>query len=185
MRKLSILLLTLTLFMSGCSAGKPKYVSDIYPSELLTADNISPYLDYTPEMNEEQRSRRMSVVRYQSNPIGKGDPVIVKVYQKNGLQTAEQVKEFYDECKTMRSDAFSVDIDAEDSFIAYPSLHYYIDGYHVEITAGSGSDDLQKTLLTNLAKVSIENFTKLTGVSASDLLTADADKTDNADSKTE
>lgn len=165
MKKIYIILIALMLFLCGCAKKEPEYVSDIYPSELLTIDNISPYLDYIPEMTEE-RNRRVSVAHYQSNPVGQGDPVIVKVYQKNGLQSAKQVKEYYDECKNMRSDAFSIELDADDAYIAYPSLHYYIDGYHVEIIAGSGSDDMQKILLTNLASLSIKNFTALTGISS-------------------
>ena len=165
MKKISIVIFTLLLFLSGCGKNKTTYVSDVYPSELLTIENVAPYLEYKPEMTEE-RSRRMSVARYQSNPIGQGDPVIIKVYQKNGLQSAEQVKAYYDECKTMRTDSFDIELNADDAFIPYPTLHYYIDGYHIEITAGSGSDDLQKVLLTNLAAISIENFTALTGISA-------------------
>lgn len=178
MKKKCIVIFTLLLLLSGCGKQEKKYVSDVYPSELLTIENVSPYLEYTPEMTEE-RSRRMSAARYQSNPVGQGDPVIVKVYQKNGLQSAEQVKAFYDECKAMRPDAFDVELDAEDAFIAYPSLHYYIDGYHIEITAGSGSDDLQKVLLTNLAAVSIENFTALTGISAQTVAESEAPSPDS------
>ena len=165
MKKILIAVLSLILLISSCGKKKPQYTSDVYPSELLTQENIAPYLDYAPEMTEE-RSRRVSVAEYKSNPVGQGYPVVVKVYQKNGLQSAEKVKEYYDECKKMRSDAFDAELNADDSFIAYPAIHYYIDGYHVEITAGGGSDDLQKALLINLATVSIDNFTALTGISA-------------------
>ncbi len=165
MKKILVAIISLSLLISSCGKKKPQYTSDVYPSELLTQENVAPYLDYTPEMTEE-RSRRVSVAEYKSNPVGQGYPVIIKVYQKNGLQSAESVKKDYDECKKMRSDAFDAGLNADDSFIAYPAIHYYIDGYHVEITAGGGSDDLQKALLINLAAVSIDNFTALTGISA-------------------
>lgn len=165
MKKMLVAIISLSLLISSCGKKKPQYTMDVYPSELLTQENVAPYLDYTPEMTEE-RSRRVSVAEYKSNPVGQGYPVIIKVYQKNGLQSAESVKKYYDECKKMRSDAFDAGLNADDSFIAYPAIHYYIDGYHVEITAGGGSDDLQKALLINLATVSIDNFTTLTGISA-------------------
>lgn len=168
MKKLLIVILSLTLLMSSCGKKEPQLTSEVYPSELLTQENIAPYLDYSPELTEE-RSRRVSIAEYRSNPVGQGYPVIIKVYQKNGLQSAQSVRAFYDECKTMRPDSFNAELNAEDSFIAYPSIHYYIDGYHVEITAGSGSDDLQKALLINLAAVSIDNFTALTGIDSTQL----------------
>lgn len=163
MKKALILLISLILLLTSCSVGKPKYISEVAPSQLLTVEDITPYLDYTPELSEEL-SRRGSVARYLSNPKGQGDPVIVKVYQKNGLLSQEKVEAYFDECKKMRSDAFDVAIEADKAFIAYPTLHYYINGYHIEITAGSGNDDLQKVLLTNLAKISIANFNELTGI---------------------
>lgn len=178
MKKILPIILSSVLLLTSCGNKKPQYSSDVYPSELLTQENVAPYLDYTPEMTEE-RSRRVSVAEYKSNPPGQGYPIIIKVYQKNGLQSAEKVREFYDECKKMRSDSFDAGINADDSFIAYPSIHYYIDGYHVEITAGGGSDELQKALLTNLASASIDNFTAITGISANQAEQDAQNPTDN------
>lgn len=163
MKKVFSTLILLTFLITACS-DKSDEVVQILPSQLLSIEEVSPYLEYTPEMSEES-SRRVSVAKFTSNPLGKADPVIITLYQENGLMSAKQIREYYDECKKMRSDSFGAAVDADDAFIAYPSLHYYIDGYHVVITAGSGSNDLQKVLLTNLANISLENLIKLTGVS--------------------
>ncbi len=165
MKKYISLILSLIILLSSCSDGKKELKSTIYPSELLTSEQIAPYIGYTPVMSEE-RSRRVSTALFVSDPIGQGDIVEVKLFQKNQLQSAQKVKENFDKIRNMRSDAFIIDSLGVESFIAYPSIHYYIDGYHIQITAGSGSDNLQKALLMNLAKLSLEKFTELTGISA-------------------
>lgn len=163
MKKLLVFLISLILLLYGCSSKNQSDKKQLLPSELLTISDVSPYLDYEPVLTQET-SRRVSTAIYQSEPKGKGYPVIVKIYQENGLVSKDKVKSYFDECKNMRSDSFDVSLDANAAFIAYPTLHYYVDGYHIEITAGSGNNDLQKVLLTNLAKKSIENFYEITGI---------------------
>ena len=156
-----IALLSLILLCS-CSE-EQEFKTTIYPSDILTPTELEPYVGYSPVMTEET-SRRVSTATYTSDPIGTGDTVIVKVYQKNQLQTEEQVRAYFDECQNSRSDAFSIDSLDVDAYIAYPFIHYYTNGYHVQIGAGTGSDNLQKALLMNLAKLSYENLTRLTGM---------------------
>ena len=86
--------------------------------------------------------------------------MIVKVYQTNQLLSNEDIVNSFNESRDFRSDAFSIDGLGVEAYVAYPSLHYYIDGYYVEITAGSGSDNDQKILLMNIAKITLENLNK-------------------------
>ncbi len=160
MKKL-FFLLCFSIFLSGCTSNEK--ITQITASVLLPQETVAPYLDYTPDVKE-KNTRQYSITEYLSNPRGKYDPVIVKVYQVNGLLSEEDVLNHFNECKDLRSDAFTVDGMNVDCFVAYPSIHYYTGGYHVQITAGSGSDNDQKILLMNLAKISLENLDKYKGV---------------------
>lgn len=153
MKKIIILLCSIVI-LCGCSSDK---VTDITASLLLSSEQLAPYLEYTPEFSE-KTTRRYSIAEYRPNPPGSNDPVIIKVYQENELITREKILEDFNECMELRTDAFTIDSLGVDCFVAYPSIHYYIDGYYVEITAGSGSDNNQKILLMNLAKISLENL---------------------------
>ena len=169
MKKFICILFSMITLISACSSGKQEYKTTIYPSEILTAEDLAPYIGYTPLMNEE-RSRRESTVTYVNENIGEGEPVEIKIFQKNQLQSEDKVREYFDECRQKRSDSFPIESLGVDSFIAYPSIHYYIEGYHVKITAGTGSDNLQKALLMNLARLSLQKFTELTGIETKVLL---------------
>lgn len=155
MKKIILFLCSL-LILVGCSSNK---VTEITAALLLPQEQLAPYLDYTTEFSE-KTTRRYSLAEYRPNPAGSGDPVIVKVYQANQLLSEEAVLESFNESKNLRSDAFTIDSLGVDCYVAYPAIHYYVDGYHIEITAGSGSDNDQKILLMNLAKISLENLNK-------------------------
>ncbi len=160
MKKL-IFLLCFSIFLSGCASDEK--ITNITASVLLPQEAVAPYLSYIPNVTE-KNTRRYSITEYLSNPIGKYDPVIVKVFQVNDLLSEDEVINYFNECKDLRSDAFTVDGMGVECFVAYPSIHYYTNGYHVQITAGSGSDNDQKILLMNLAKISLENLDKYKGV---------------------
>ncbi|MDY3928626.1 MAG: hypothetical protein SOZ34_04590 [Clostridia bacterium] len=177
MKKFIPLFICICIFLASC--GKKDKIEPrdtVYPSDLVTVEELAPFIGYTPVMSE-TRSRRVSDAVFVSDPIGKEDIVEIKVRQKNGLQSESEVKEYFDECKKMRSDAFDVQLDnTVEAFIAYPTLHYYINGYHVEITAGSGSDDLQKNLLQNIANITLEKLMLLTDMK----IPADSDNTEQS-----
>lgn len=149
-----ICLLCFLFVLCGCSSNKP---TEITAAVLLPQEQLAPYLEYSPEFSE-KTSRHYSIAEYRPNPPGSNDPVIIKVYQENQLYSKDRILEYYNECRELRTDAFKIDSLGVDCFVAYPSIHYYINGYHVEITAGSGSDNDQKILLMNLAKLSLENL---------------------------
>ena len=151
-----IFLLCFSILLFGCTSEK---ITEITASVLLPQEEVLPYLSYTPEITE-KNTRQCSVTEYLSNPRGKYDPVIIKVFQVNGLLSDDDVINYFNECKDLREDAFTIDGMGVDCFVAYPSIHYYTNGYHVQITAGSGSDNDQKVLLMNLAKISLENLDK-------------------------
>lgn len=180
MKKILCISLMLILLLCSCSSSDKKLKDTVYPSEILTTEDISPFFDYSFKM-EETRSRRVSVAQYLSEPLG-NNPVVVKVRQKNGLQNESEVKEIFDENKKMRTDSFETFIRDAEGYIAYPSIHYFIDGYYIEITAGSGSDDTQKALLTNLANISYDRLVELTGAKNSILSESDdtSDKNEDA-----
>lgn len=182
MKKILYISLMLVLLLCSCSSSDKKLKDTVYPSEILTSKDISPFFDYSFKM-EETRSRRVSVAQYLSEPLG-NEPVIVKVRQKNGLQNESEVKEIFDENKKMRTDSFETFIRDAEGFIAYPNIHYIIDGYYIEITAGSGSDDTQKALLTNLANISYDRLVELTGAKNSILSESDDTSDKNADALT-
>ena len=156
-----IFLLCFSIFLSGCNSNEK--INDVTASLLLPQEAVAPYLDYTPDITE-KNTRRYSITQYLSNPTGKYDPVIIKIFQSNELLSEEDILNDFNEIKELRSDSFTVDGMNVDCFVAYPSIHYYTDGYHVQITAGSGSDNNQKILLMNLAKISLENLNKYKGV---------------------
>lgn len=155
-----VFLLCSVLFLCGCSSDK---VNNITSALLLPAEQLAPYLEYTPTFNE-KTTRHYSIAEYRPDTPGSNDPVIIKVYQENQLYSKDKILEYYNECKELRSDAFSIDSLGVDCFVAYPSIHYYVDGFHIEITAGSGSDNNQKILLMNLAKLSLVNLDKYKSV---------------------
>ena len=156
-----ICILFFSIFLSSCASDEK--IDTITASVLLPQETVAPYLDYIPNVTE-KNTRRYSITEYLSNPNGKYDPVIVKVFQVNELLSEDDVINHFNECKDLRSDAFTVDSMGVECFVAYPSIHYFTKGYHVQITAGSGSDNDQKILLMNLAKISLENLDKYKGV---------------------
>ncbi len=177
MKKIILLILCFSVLLSSCGiTDKTETRDTVYPSELITIEELTAFIGYTPVMSE-TRSRRVSDALYVSDPIGKEDIVEIKLRQKNGLQSEEEVKEYFDECKKMRPDAFEVQLDNQnaEAFIAYPTLHYYINGYHIEVTAGSGNDDLQKNLLQNIANITLENLIIITDMDVNnDIITEDS-----------
>ena len=155
MKKIIIFLCSL-LILVGCSSDK---VTEITAALLLPQEQLAPYLEYTPSFSE-KTTRRCSVAEYRADPLGSGDPVIIKIYQPNQLLSNDAVLNSFNESREFRNDAFSIDSLGVECYVAYPSIHYYANNCHVEITAGSGSDNDQKILLMNLAKISLDNFNK-------------------------
>ena len=97
------------------------------------------------------RNGNVATVLYRSEPIGQNDTVTVKVTQFTDTIDYQMLFDQYEQEKSKRSSAELVEGIGQESYIAFPTIHVYDRGCIIEITAGSGSDDNQKTLLKNLA----------------------------------
>ena len=95
---------------------------------------------------------------YVADPIGDGDPVIVKLVCCNASATPDDVWAGYENTRVSRSGSKFVDNIGEDAYIAYPSIHVYSRGCEIIITAGSGSDDGQDDILKKLASTAVEHL---------------------------
>ena len=125
----------------------------IDPATLITTDDVALNAGYTPVIEESGTSRNGNVatVLYRSEPIGQNDTVTVKVTQFTDTIDYQMLFDQYEQEKSKRSSAELVEGIGQESYIAFPTIHVYDRGCIIEITAGSGSDDNQKTLLKNLA----------------------------------
>ena len=159
MKKIFSVMLCMVMLLSSCGSKKEKKRETVYPSELISIEELSAYVGYTPVLTEEG-NRRIRTATYVSEPLGKYYPVTISVRQKSDFQSEKEVKDNFDEMINARQDAYEIDDLGVKAYIVYPSLHYYVDGYHIEVTAGSGSNDLQKALLTNISKITLNNLSK-------------------------
>ena len=164
MKKIFSIMLCMVMLLSSCGKKKDQIRETVYPSELITTEELSAYVGYSPIVTEDG-NRRERIATYVSDPIGKGETVKISVRQKSQFQSDDEIKAKFDEIVNARSDAYEIgDLGDVKAYIVYPSLHYYIDGYHIQVTAGSGSNELQKALLTNISKITLNKLSKITGI---------------------
>ena len=166
MKKIFSVMLCMVMLLSSCGSKKEKNRETVYPSELISIEELSAYVGYTPVLTEEG-NRQKRTATYVSEPLGKHYPVTISVHQKSGFQSEKEVKANFDEIIKARPDAYEIGDLGVKAYIVYPSLHYYVDGYHIQVTAGSGSNDLQKALLTNISKITLDKLSKITGIDIS------------------
>ena len=159
MKKLLLVLASLAMIIGLCGGGglfakpTPTPIPEIDPATLITTDDVALNAGYTPVIEESGTSRNGNVatVLYRSEPIGQNDTVTVKVTQFTDTIDYQMLFDQYEQEKSKRSSAELVEGIGQESYIAFPTIHVYDRGCIIEITAGSGSDDNQKTLLKNLA----------------------------------
>ena len=162
MKKLLLVLASLAMIIGLCACGgggglfakpTPTPIPEIDPATLITTDDVALNAGYTPVIEESGTSRNGNVatVLYRSEPIGQNDTVTVKVTQFTDTIDYQMLFDQYEQEKSKRSSAELVEGIGQESYIAFPTIHVYDRGCIIEITAGSGSDDNQKTLLKNLA----------------------------------
>ena len=149
MKKLLLVLASLAMIIGLCACGgggglfakpTPTPIPEIDPATLITTDDVALNAGYTPVIEESG-----------SEPIGQNDTVTVKVTQFTDTIDYQMLFDQYEQEKSKRSSAELVEGIGQESYIAFPTIHVYDRGCIIEITAGSGSDDNQKTLLKNLA----------------------------------
>lgn len=164
-----IAVLCVPVILSGCSPETvlkreptPVPIITVNPEELITTVDVSAVAAYVP-VQEKSDSDGVETVLYRSEPVGQGDIVKVSVRQYSDSVAKDDIKAEYERAKSLRPKAEVVDGIGDDAYIAYPSVHIYRDGYHVTITAGSGSGDEQKTLLEQLAKTADDRLKDMLG----------------------
>lgn len=156
-------------------------IYSLMPADILTSDNLNSIITYSPVCDTLKSEESEKSILYRSEPIGAGDTVMVEVYQYTDSVSKETVKAKYDADKAARSSAEDIQLEeGYEGFIAFPKVSVYHDGYYVTITAGSGSDDAQKQLLTSTAGMAVENLKTLIGSSAQ-AQPEDNSKSDKAD----
>jgi hypothetical protein len=163
----SALFVTLSLCSCGGGGGLQSAVPtatpipEAVPTEVLKLSDVQAAvgseLTYVQEGGVE-KDGNVSTAVYRTEPLGKGDLVRVEIRQLTSQVTREQVRAEYDEMKSKRPSAQNVEGLGDDAYIAYPSIHVYKDGYHLEITAGSGADEAQAALLKNLAQTAMRSL---------------------------
>ncbi len=162
MKKVLLVLASLLMIIGLCSCGEggglfskpsPTPLPDIDPASLITVDDVAANCGYTPvvEPSGTYREGNVAEVLYRSEPIGQNDTVKVKLTQFTPTITYQTLFEQYEQNKAKRSTAELVPGIGQEAYIAFPTIHVYDRGCIIEITAGSGSDETQKTLLKNLA----------------------------------
>lgn len=153
--------LIMTICLCACGSGggffakpTPTPVPDIDPAGLVTVEDVASCAGYTPVIETSATSREGNIARvlYRSEPIGQHDTVEVKLTQFTNEIPYQILFNEYEQAKAKRSTAELVSGIGQEAYIAYPTIHVFDRGCIIEITAGSGSDDDQKTLLQNLAR---------------------------------
>lgn len=162
MKKVLLVLSCLLMIMGLCACGEggglfakatPTPVPEIDPAALITAEDVAINAGYTPVIEPSATSREGNVatVLYRSEPIGQNDTVSVKVTQFTDTIGYQTIFDEYEQNKAKRQSAELVEGIGQEAYIAIPTINVFNRGCLIEITAGSGADDTQKTLLKNLA----------------------------------
>lgn len=162
MKKILFVLACLTITIGLCACGgegglfskpTPTPVPDIDPAALITAEDVAAIAGYTPVIEESAtfREGNVATVLYRSEPIGANDTVEVKITQFTDTIGYQQIFDLYEQEKASRRSAQLIESLGQETYIAFPTIHVYDRGCLIEITAGSGSNEEQESLLRSLA----------------------------------
>lgn len=148
----------------GCKGGgknaepTPPPIVEVVPTTLVTIhDATAATGDNLVQEGGIEKDGDASYALYRGEPIGSADTVKIQIEQYSASVSKESIKQKFDKDKSLRPSAEDVE-GMTDCFIAFPSAYYYKDGYYVKITAGSGSDDKQKSLLKSLISTAAKNL---------------------------
>ncbi|MCH5209603.1 MAG: hypothetical protein J1F01_01430 [Oscillospiraceae bacterium] len=156
MKKILLIFASITMIICLCSCSPKEekiVIPEVDPASLITAEDIAANAGYTPvvEPSQTMREGNTATVLYRSEPIGQNDIVKVTVTQFTDTINYQQIYADFDQAKMSRSSAETITGVGQDAYVAFPSIHVYDRGCVIDITAGSGADDTQKSLLINLA----------------------------------
>lgn len=133
-------------------------IYSLNPSDVLTADNLSLLVTYPLICNVISDTPESKTLLCQSDPIG-NDPIRIDVEQYSEKVAKSDIAAKYNSDKAKRSSAEDIVLEnGFEGYIAYPYVKIYHDGYYVTVTAGSGNNDEQKQLLTEIAAVAVKNI---------------------------
>ena len=137
----------------------PTPIPEINPLSILSAEDIYPIVGYAPVLdgNNYTRDGNKATAYYRSEPLGQ-DPVILTVTQYTESISINDVWYEYDAGRVKRPSAMPVQNLGEDAYIAFPSIHVFDRGCQIQITAGSGADEIQQNVLLALAQKAVANF---------------------------
>lgn len=143
--------------LAGCGGGDSGQsgsaeVPRLSPEQLISAETASAAAGATLVMSEDGvvSDGNMLTVTYVSEPIGANDPVTVSIEQFSDTLPTSQVWTDYENNRIYRTDMEQITGIGVDCYVAYPYINIYDRGCYIRISAGSGSDEGQKALLTNL-----------------------------------
>lgn len=172
MRKLALILISIlfTVNIAACAPSgvisetgtieptpTPEPVINITASEAFTLENAQAIVNYQAVADQVTDNS----VLYRSEPVGQGDTVTVKIEQYSDITPKERVRSNYDKVKSMRPSAETISGIGEDAYIAFPTVHVYMNGYHVSVSAGSGADEAQRELLINVGNTVADNINNI------------------------
>ena len=156
--KIRNLLIAILLLLTLTACKKTEEAVEVTAKTVLPQNEISVIIGYTPK-EEEKLTRVCKEITYKNETRGASDIVNVKVYPPNTKNSPDYLKKLYDEQKKKCEQYSSlVETGADNSFIAFPSVYLYKNGYYVVITAGSGGDDAQIEMLKKLAEIADKNI---------------------------
>ena len=95
---------------------------------------------------------------YLTNPLGGGDPVIVKVVYPSLELTEGDIKTRFNDGYSSRVNKRKIEGIGESAYVAFPTLNIYDRGHIINITAGSGDTQKQLDLLISLGKTAVANL---------------------------
>ncbi len=168
MKKIIFLMILCLGLFTACGRKKEEKRPLLLPTDVVSLNAAQKLVadEYTLVMKNDAviQEDNKTAVTYLSDPLGSGDSITIEVYSSDKNNTAENTKDEFLLSKNKRSDFIRVEGLGEDAYITYPSLHIYLNGVYVKITAGSGASESQSDILVELGKIAeknIENYFNL------------------------
>lgn len=143
--------------LAGCGGGDDRNtavqeIPRVSPDMLISAETASAAAGNTLSLSDTgivSEGNKLTAV-YETDPVGAADGVTVSIEQFSDTLSTTEIWNEYENTRILRSDNEKIEGIGADCYVAYPYIHIYDRGCHITISAGSGSDEGQKALLTNL-----------------------------------
>lgn len=152
--------------LSACGGGESPKPSptprlEVSPTQILSVEDATNLVGYTlVQDGDVVNSDGAKAVAYRSDVRGGKDIVKVALWQQTSSVSKDSIKSMFVDKKAKRPKAID-SATIKNCYIAYPSVTFYTNGYMVQITAGSGGDEAQKSLLEKMASKTKQNLESL------------------------